>query len=122
MRKVKGEMVATKKDYFEAILAVAQAGVDFGGLDIAAFAQKELDKLSAPRSKKVSDKALAEQAVKNDAVVAALEQFDKPTRVKAIAEQAEMSAQGVTAALKRLVADGKVIKSEFEGISLYALA
>lgn len=122
MRKVKGEMVATRKDYFEAIVKAAEAGVDFGGLDMAAFAQKELDKLNTPKSRKVSEKEAAEKAEKDSAVMAALETFDSPKKVKAIAEVAEMSPQGVTAALKRLVAAGKAVNTNFEGVSLYAKA
>ena len=122
MRKIKGEMVATKKDYFEAIVKAADAGADFGGLDVKAFAEKELEKLSQPKSRKVSDKIKAEQAVKDGVVLEAMSTFDAPKKVKAIAEVAEMSPQGVTAALKRLVAAEKVVRTEFEGISLYQLA
>lgn len=122
MRKIKGEMVATKKDYFEAIVKAADAGADFGGLDVKAFAEKELEKLSQPKSRKVSDKIKAEQTVKDGVVLEALSTFDAPKKVKAIAEVAEMSPQGVTAALKRLVAAEKVVRTEFEGISLYQLA
>lgn len=122
MRKVKGEMVATRKDYFEAIINAADAGVDFGGLDVKTFAEKELEKLNTPKSRKVSEKEAAEKAVKDAAVLAALETFDAPKKVKAIAEVAEMSPQGVTAALKRLVAAGKAVNTNFEGVSLYAKA
>ena len=122
MRKVKGEMIATKKDYFEAIVKAAEAGADFGDLDVKAFAEKELEKLSQPKSRKVSEKIKAEQAVKDEAVLAALSTFSEPKKVKAIAEVAEMSPQGVTAALKRLVASDKAVKTSFEGISLYQVA
>lgn len=124
MRKIKGEMVATKRDYFEAILAVAQSGVDFNGLDVAAFVQKQIDLLdnAKGKSRKVSEKELSERAEVDSAVLTAVKSFDSAKRVKAIAEVAELSSQAVTASLKRLVAEGKVSVTEFEGLNLYAVA
>ena len=124
MRKIKGEMVATKRDYFEAILAAAQSGVDFGGLDVIGFVQKQIDLLdnAKGKSRKVSEKELAERAEVDAAVLTAVKSFDSAKRVKAIAEVAEMSSQAVTASLKRLVAEGKVSVTEFEGLNLYAVA
>lgn len=124
MRKIKGEMVATKRDYFEAILAVAQSGVDFNGLDVAAFVQKQIDLLdnAKGKSRKVSEKELTERAEVDSAVLTAVKSFDSAKRVKAIAEVAELSSQAVTASLKRLVAEGKVSVTEFEGLNLYAVA
>ena len=124
MRKIHGEMVATKKDYFEAILAAAQNGVDFGGLDVATFAQKEIDALdrNKGKSREVSEKVAAERAKVDEKVYTALTSFNSAKRVKAIAEIAEMSAQAVTASLKRLSDAGKVKSSEFEGLSLYEIA
>lgn len=124
MRKIKGEMVATKRDYFEAIVKAAEAGVDFGDLDMAAFAQKQIDLLdnAKGKSRKVSEKELAERAEVDAAVLTAVKSFDSAKRVKAIAEVAEMSSQAVTASLKRLVAEGKVSVTEFEGLNLYAVA
>lgn len=124
MRKIKGEMVATKRDYFEAILAVAQSGVDFNGLDVAAFVQKQIDLLdnAKGKSRKISEKELTERAEVDSAVLTAVKSFDSAKRVKAIAEVAELSSQAVTASLKRLVAEGKVSVTEFEGLNLYAVA
>lgn len=124
MRKIKGEMVATKRDYFEAILAAAQSGVDFGELDVIGFVQKQIDLLdnAKGKSRKVSEKELAERAEVDAAVLTAVKSFDSAKRVKAIAEVAEMSSQAVTASLKRLVAEGKVSVTEFEGLNLYAVA
>ena len=124
MRKIKGEMVATKKDYFEAILAAAQSGVDFGGLDMIEFAQKQIDQLEKgkDKSRKVSDEVLAKRAEVDEVVYQAVAGLNSAKRVKSIAEVAEMSSQAVTASLKRLVAEGRVAASEFEGVTLYAIA
>lgn len=123
MVKRNGEMVATRRDYFEAIKAVAEQGTDFGGLDVLTFVKVELDKLDREknRSRKVSEAKQAEYAEKDAAVLEALKDFETPIRVKTLADHADMSSQSVTASLKRLVAEGKVTKTEFEGISLYQI-
>ena len=124
MRKIKGEMVATKKDYFEAIVKAAQAGVDFGDLDMEGFAQGQLAQLEKGKgkSRKVSDETLAKRAEIDETVYQAVAGMDSAKRVKSIAEVAEMSPQAVTASLKRLVSDGRVTASQFEGVTLYAVA
>lgn len=120
MVKRNGEMVATRRDYLEAIKAVAEQGV-FTELDVLGFVNKEIEKLDKEknRSRKVSEAKQAEYAEKDAAVLEALNDFEQPVRVKTVADHADMSSQSVTASLKRLVAEGKVTKTEFEGISLY---
>lgn len=123
MRVIKGETVATRRDYYEAIKVVAEQGTDFNGLDVLGFVNKELAKLDKEKgkSRKLSEAKLAEYAEKDAAVLAVL--TDEPQSVKTLAKvMGDVTPQSITASLKRLVKDGKVAKSEFEGINLYKVA
>ena len=112
----------TQKDFFNEIIEVVKAN---GRDDLVEFCEGRisvLDKKSANRSKKVNEE---NEAIKAD-VLATLENFEVGATVseimKANATLSRLSNQKVSAMLRQLVADNKVVKSTDGKKSFFALA
>jgi len=112
----------TQRDYFNEIIEVVREN---GRDDLVEFCEGRiavLDKKTANRSKKVNE---ANESIKAD-VLATLEGFESGVTVtdiqKASDVLAPLSNQKVSAMLRQLVADNKVIKSTDGKKSVFSLA
>lgn len=112
----------TQKAFYKDIIKVLE---DNGRDDLVEFCEGRiavLEKKSANRSKKVNE---ANESIKTD-VLATLEGFESGATVseimKANATLSELSNQKVSAMLRQLIADNKVVKSTEGKKSLFALA
>ena len=112
----------TQKDFYKEIIEVLE---DNDRNDLVEFCEGRiavLEKKSANRSKKVNE---ANESIKAD-VLTTLEGFESGATVseimKANATLSELSNQKVSAILRQLIADKKVVKSTEGKKSLFALA
>ena len=113
----------TQKDYFNEIIAVvAEAGRE----DLVKFCEDRIEKLSrksASGSKKPTKTQVENEGIK-DTIVEVLAELDAPTSATAIATdpRVNVSNQKVTALLKQLVADGRVIRTEDKGKAYFSVS
>jgi len=112
----------TQKDYFNDIIKVVREN---GRDDLVEFCEGRIAVLknkSANRSKKVNE---ANESIKAD-VLTTLEGFESGATVseimKANATLSELSNQKVSAMLRQLIADDKVVKNTDGKKSIFALA
>ena len=111
----------TQKDYFNEIITLAQEN---GQTDIVAFCEDRIAKLARKGGeKKPTAKQVENEGIK-DVIVTVLAELDNPVSATAIATDARVnvSNQRVSALLKQLVADGKVVRTEEKGKAFFSVA
>jgi predicted transcriptional regulator len=105
----------TQKDFFNEIIEVVrQVGRD----DLAEFCEDRIEKLSrkSSGSSKPTKTQIENEGIM-DTIVEVLVELDTPTTATAIATdpRVNISGQKVSALLKKLVAEGRVIRTEEKG-------
>ena len=113
----------TQKDMFNEIIALAKAN---DREDIVAFAEGRIEAL-AKKSNKVNTKKTAEVDANVALVLEALEATDGNLTVSELVkvatnEVANWSGQKVSAYLKKLVDNGKVVKTTDKKVSRFSIA
>ena len=110
----------TQKDYFNEIIAVVS---EVGRDDLVAFCEDRIEKLSRKSggSKKPTKTQIENEGVK-DTIVEVLGEI-APATATAIATDPRVgvSNQKVTALLKQLVTDGRVVRTEDKGKALFSV-
>jgi len=111
----------TQRDFFNEIIALAEAN---GRADIVDFAKGRIEVLDRKGSK-VSAKHIADVEANEALVYEALSALDKPTTVSELVKSAtnavsEMSGQKVSAYLKKLVESGRAIKAVEKKVSYFS--
>ena len=106
----------TQKDYFNAIIEVLN---EVGREDLVNFCYDRIEKLSrksASGSKKPTKTQVENEGIKNT-IVEVLTELDVPTSVTTIATDPRVgvSNQKVTALLKQLKEEGRVVRTEEKG-------
>jgi len=112
----------TQRDYFNEIIALAQAN---GRDDIVTFAEGRIEALNKKSENKKPTKNQAENEVLKDRIKAVLEGAEPMTVtdiLKADAAFEGISNQRVSALLKQMKDAGEVVKSSDKKRSLFALA
>lgn len=110
----------TLKDYFMELIALAQEN---GRDDLVAFCEDRIEKLAKKGDKKPTKVQVENEGIK-DVIVTVLAELDNPVSATAIATDARVnvSNQKVSALLKQLVADGKVVRTEEKGKAFFSVA
>ena len=111
----------TKKDHFTAILAIAEVQENQGLVD---FVNHELELLSKKNSsERKPTAAQKENEIVKEIILAAL--TTTPAQIselqKTHAELAEISNQKISALLRQLIIDNKVVRTEDKKKALFAL-
>ena len=113
----------TQKDFYNEIIEVLN---EVGRDDLVAFCEDRIEKLSrksASGSKKPTKTQVENEGIK-DTIVNVLTELDTPTTATAIATdpRVNVSNQKVTALLKQLVTDGRVIRTEDKGKAYFSVS
>ena len=102
----------TKRDHFNALLSLSEVQANPA---LVAFIEHELELLDKKNS---ADKKPTAQQVANDGIKDAIVEGMEPTRlytvtelIKEIAECNELTNQRVSALLRQLISEGKVVKT-----------
>ena len=109
----------TLKDYYNDIIALAQEN---GRNDLVAFCEDRIEKLSRKSGSKKPTKTQVENEGIKDTIVEVLGEI-APATATAIATDPRVgvSNQKVTALLKQLVTDGRVVRTEDKGKALFSV-
>ena len=110
----------TMRDYFNEIIALANEN---GRDDLVKFCEDRIDKLSRKSgSKKPTKTQVENEGIKVTILDVLAEMGDVSATMIATDPRVNVSNQKVTALLRQLVADGKVIRSEEKGKALFSVA
>lgn len=111
----------TQRAYFEEIIEVLN---EVGRDDLVEFCNDRIDKLSRKSSSKKPTKTQVENESIKDTIVDVLTELDTPTTATAIATdpRVNVSNQKVTALLKQLVADDRVVRTEDKGKAYFSVS
>lgn len=113
----------TKRDHFNALLSLSEVQANPA---LVAFIEHEIELLDKKNS---ADKKPTAQQVANDGIKDAIIEGMEPTRlytvtelIKEIAECNELTNQRVSALLRQLISEGKVVKTVDKRKSYFQLA
>ena len=113
----------TKVEMFNAIKAVSEVSAN---ADMVAFIDHEIELLSKRSGKKSETKTQKENKGIKQAILEVLATLDAPVTVSELIKSdnafADLSNQKVSALLRQLISDGKVIKTTEKKVSRFALA
>ena len=103
----------TKRDYFNAILAVLATVEDTDVSGLTAFVNHEIELLENKRSSTKPTKTQTENLAVKETIVSVLKEIGKPVTItemqKFSADLAEFSCQKLSALLKQLVENDKTV-------------
>ena len=113
----------TKKDYFNAILAVLATVEDTDVSGLTAFVNHEIELLENKRSSTKPTKTQTENLAVKETIVSVLKEIGKPVTItemqKFSADLAEFSCQKLSALLKQLVENDKTVTKVTEKKKTY---
>ena len=113
----------TKRDYFNAILAVLATVEDTDVSGLTAFGKHEIELLENKRSTAKPTKTQTENLAVKETIVSVLKEIGKPVTItemqKFSAELAEFSCQKLSALLKQLVENDKTVTKVTEKKKTY---
>ena len=113
----------TKRDYFNAILAVLATVEDTDVSGLTAFVNHEIELLENKRSSTKPTKTQTENLAVKETIVSVLKEIGKPVTItemqKFSAELAEFSCQKLSALLKQLVENDKAVAKVTEKKKTY---
>ena len=113
----------TKRDYFNAILAVLATVKDTDVSGLTAFVNHEIELLENKRSSTKPTKTQTENLAVKETIVSVLKEIGKPVTItemqKFSAELAEFSCQKLSALLKQLVENDKTVAKVTEKKKTY---
>ena len=113
----------TKRDYFNAILAVLATVEDTDVSGLTAFVNHEIELLENKRSTAKPTKILTENLAVKETIVSVLKEIGKPVTItemqKFSADLAEFSCQKLSALLKQLVENDKTVTKVTEKKKTY---
>lgn len=113
----------TKRDYFNAILAVLATVEDTDVSGLTAFVNHEIELLENKRSSTKPTKTQTENLAVKETIVSVLKEIGKPVTItemqKFSAELAEFSCQKLSALLKQLVENDKTVTKVTEKKKTY---
>ena len=113
----------TKRDYFNAILAVLATVEDTDVSGLTAFVNHEIELLENKRSTAKPTKTQTENLTVKETIVSVLKEIGKPVTItemqKFSAELAEFSCQKLSALLKQLVENDKTVTKVTEKKKTY---
>ena len=113
----------TKRDYFNAILAVLATVEDTDVSGLTAFVNHEIELLENKRSTAKPTKTQTENLAVKETIVSVLKEIGKPVTItemqKFSAELAEFSCQKLSALLKQLVENNKTVTKVTEKKKTY---
>ena len=113
----------TKRDYFNAILAVLATVEDTDVSGLTAFVNHEIELLENKRSTTKPTKTQTENLAVKETIVSVLKEIGKPVTItemqKFSAELAEFSCQKLSALLKQLVENDKTVTKVTEKKKTY---
>ena len=113
----------TKRDYFNAILAVLATVEDTDVSGLTAFVNHEIELLENKRSTAKPTKTQTENLAVKETIVSVLKEIGKPVTItemqKFSAELAEFSCQKLSALLKQLVENDKTVTKVAEKKKTY---
>ena len=113
----------TKRDYFNAILAVLATVEDTDVSGLTAFVNHEIELLENKRSTAKPTKTQTENLAVKETIVSVLKEMGKPATIsemqKFSAELAEFSCQKLSALLKQLVENDKTVTKVTEKKKTY---
>ena len=113
----------TKRDRFNALLALSEVQAD---ADLVAFIEHEIELLDKKNSseKKLTAQQTANEGIK-DAIVESMEEnrlYTVTEIIKEVAECNELTNQRVSALLRQLISEGKVVKTIDKRKSYFQIA
>ena len=113
----------TKRDYFNAILAVLATVEDTDVSGLTAFVNHEIELLENKRSSTKPTKTQTENLAVKETIVSVLKEIGKPVTItemqKFSAKLAEFSCQKLSALLKQLVENDKTVTKVTEKKKTY---
>lgn len=113
----------TKRDYFNAILAVLATVEDTDVSGLTAFVNHEIELLENKRSSTKPTKTQTENLAVKETIVSVLKEIGKPVTItemqKFSVELAEFSCQKLSALLKQLVENDKTVTKVTEKKKTY---
>ena len=113
----------TKRDYFNAILAVLATVEDTDVSGLTAFVNHEIELLENKRSSTKPTKTQTENLAVKETIVSVLKEMGKPVTIsemqKFSADLAEFSCQKLSALLKQLVENDKTVTKVTEKKKTY---
>ena len=113
----------TKRDYFNAILAVLATVEDTDVSGLTAFVNHEIELLENKRSSTKPTKTQTENLAVKETIVSVLKEIGKPVTItemqKFSVELAEFSCQKLSALLKQLVENDKTVAKVTEKKKTY---
>ena len=113
----------TKRDYFNAILAVLATVEDTDVSGLTAFVNHEIELLENKRSTAKPTKTQTENLAVKETIVSVLKEIGKPVTItemqKISADLAEFSCQKLSALLKQLVENDKTVTKVTEKKKTY---
>lgn len=113
----------TKRDYFNAILAILATVEDTDVSGLTAFVNHEIELLENKRSSTKPTKTQTENLAVKETIVSVLKEIGKPVTItemqKFSAELAEFSCQKLSALLKQLVENDKTVTKVTEKKKTY---
>lgn len=112
----------TQKDFFNEIIEVLN---EIGRDDLVEFCEDRIDKLSKKSSSKKPTKTQVENEEIAAIVVTVLEELGTPTTASGIALDPRVpttNTQKLVPILKKLVAEGKVVRTEEKGRAYFSIA
>ena len=113
----------TKRDYFNAILAVLATVEDTDVSGLTAFVNHEIELLENKRSTAKPTKTQTENLAVKETIISVLKEIGKPVTItemqKFSAELAEFSCQKLSALLKQLVENDKTVTKVTEKKKTY---
>ena len=113
----------TKRDYFNAILAVLATVEDTDVSGLTAFVNHEIELLENKRSTTKPTKTQTENLAVKETIVSVLKEIGKPVTItemqKHSADLAEFSCQKLSALLKQLVENDKTVTKVTEKKKTY---
>ena len=113
----------TKRDYFNAILAILATVEDTDVSGLTAFVNHEIELLENKRSTAKPTKTQTENLAVKETIVSVLKEIGKPVTItemqKFSAELAEFSCQKLSALLKQLVENDKTVTKVTEKKKTY---
>ena len=113
----------TKRDYFNAILAILATVEDTDVSGLTAFVNHEIELLENKRSSTKPTKTQTENLAVKETIVSVLKEIGKPVTItemqKFSADLAEFSCQKLSALLKQLVENDKTVTKVTEKKKTY---
>ena len=112
----------TKREYFAILKTMVEASNVANMADMVAFIDHEVELLDRKSSKSVQTKTQKENVAVKEEILSALADFAKPVTVSEIMVTVPLSNQKISALLRQLVKEGKVVRTEEKKKAYFALA